>query len=1073
MRKIIPWALFLLIAKNSPGQCFNNVNTRTTDPKEDYIDGKNPNAIRIMNTSNQLVSNPNHFDWTDPTASNLWYWSSSTTVPPAVIYLPYYCDVNGVTNINGACTNQNIYYYQQLINNFPQGISLHDQNKMFDILPEDGWELIFKNFGTPGTTQNVVNPQPTFILYNRYTGKLKVFAAATGLDPAYTTITNVNRAALRVSFPYTDKTALLGLATPISQVMKSYTVSATQGAANHFMNNEFCTPNMISYLAPSGSAPPQYQWLTSEFVVPYDPCTCFNTNAAQIKVSIVYWSNSTIDMGGLITGKLNASPAGFWTGNNLDQNNKGASVATDGNVLNGIEGALKTYETWSGYAEKVKKMFETKSGGTQGNIGTTNIEINTIVNNWYDETGQTGSTTQQQKNAQYYNSVLGGSTGNADEGAADGSGFLSVLNNVASISPYVAAVVSLVDFVVAGGQENTVDNRAHVLIDNPSPPLDYHVDEMVQLQGQISTQTEPTSVYAYVPGSKQTYNVTGPAPIYNNILGVFNILEQPTFERTPLQITYSYPFWTNYNFSYSYECIAHDANGPLVSTDADFNMVTTPVLHYKINQGVKYLINPNAHVDVVGIDAAIVVEYDNTENFQIVNSAALSTRPMIPFYSQMGQPTPYAAPPAPSLQDRINYISAQSGLTLEYMSDDFPSAANSIIRFRTPYVPLECMTNLNFLLYGNTAPGKAPKTYLKLVCKFVRQNSTNADPIIHIQTFDITDGIKNPSTQAQINNAGVTTIGVMPSFAPVCNSINTGSHCLTWTDASGAHPCDLAYSLTYGSANFNSFNLTQFAYQNPFIANNTIGAGTNNMSNTDMVISGDVSIGTTDIANGNVSFQTPNASHIIGTATNPGPNGTVARIFARKDVIFNGTFTFMNSTDVRAGEMIEIPPGSEATINADAQLIIDPHSILGILMGCTSSAPVTSFEASTNDANALCNGGALRMASPPDTAQTGKDTLVAGVPENGITKNNFQRVIQNFNAIPNPTDGHLKVVLTNATDYPASVSIENVLGYKVYELKNPDSYEINLDLTQLPKGLYIIRVDSKEGGAVTKRIIKD
>jgi hypothetical protein len=1065
MKKIIPWVVFLLIVKSSPGQngCFNNVNTRTTDPKEDYIDGKNPNASRVMDANNHLIANPNHFDWTDPTANNLWYWNASTAVNPAVIYLPYYCDINGVSNTNGACTNQNIYYYQQLINNFPSGITVHDQNKLFDILPEDGWELLFKNFGTPGINQNVINHQPTFILYNRYTGKLKVFAAATGLQQGLSNLTNINRAALRVSFPNNDKTALLGMAQPISQVMKSYTVSPSQGAATHYMNNEFCTPNVISHLnGSSGNTPPEYQWLMSEFIVPYDPCTCFSTNIPEIKVSIVYWSNSTVDMGGLITGKLNATPADFYNGNNLDQNNKGANVTTKGNVVNGIEGALKSYETWSGYSEKVKALFETKSGGTSGSIGTNNIEINSVVNTWYDETGQTGSTTQQQKNTLYYNVVLGGSSGNADDGVAEGSGFKSAVSNIASISPYVAAFVSFVNVLTAGGQENEVDNRAHVQVDNPAPPVDYNVDLAVKLTGQISTQTEPTPIFPYVPGSRQTYNITGPAPMYNNILGVFNLLEQPTFERTPLQITNSFPMWTNPNYLQSFQCNASPA-----TTDADFNAVTTPVLHYKINQGVKYLLNPNANVDMVSIDAAIVVEYGSSEDFMVANSGILLSKPLIPFYSQVGQS-------APTLQNRINFISTQSGLILESISDDFPAESSSIIRFRTPYVPLECMSSLNFLLYGNTAPSKAPKTYLKLVCKFKRQNNPDADPIIHIQTFDITDAIKNPSTQAQINNAGTVNLSNVPIFTQVCNNINLSVPCLIWFDAGGGqHQCFQSFNVVHGAANLNSFNLTQFAYQNPFIANNTTGAGSNNMSTSNMLISGDISVGTTEVANGDISFQTPNTSHIIGTTTNPGPNGNVASIFAKQDVIFNGTFTFMNITDVRAGQMIEIPPGSEAAINADAQLIIDPRSILGILLGCTSPAPVTSFEANTNDANALCNSGALRMASSPDTTQSGKDTLVAGVSEDGITKNNYQRVIQNFNAIPNPTDGHLKILLTNATDYPASVSIENVLGYKVYELKSPDSYEINLDLTELSKGIYFVRVNSKEGGAVTKRIIKD
>jgi hypothetical protein len=1065
MKKIIYWTAFLLIAKSSPGQngCFNNLNTRTTDPTEYFAsDGLNPNAQKITGQSG-LVDNPRHFNWIDPTATHYWYWSTSTNDAPAVIYLPYYCDGQGVSNINGACTNQNIYYYQQLINNFPTGISTHDKNKMFDILPEDGWELMFKNFGTPGTGVNVATHQPTFILYNRFTGKMKVFAAATGLHQGLSQLTNVNRAALRVSFPNNDKTALLGMAKPITQVMMSYSVSPSQGSAGHYMNNEFITPNAISHLGSAGTnAPPDYQWLMSEFIVPYDPCTCFSTNIPTIKVSILFWSNSQIDMGGLISGKLNATPADFYNGNNLDQNNKGASVATNGNIANSVEGALKTYETWSGYAEKVKKFLESKSGGS-GGMNTSNIQINTIVNNWSMQTGNGIGQTQQQKNTLYYNLVLGGSTGNADGGVKEGVGFKEVLNNIASVSPYVAAFISFVDLFAGGGQENVATDPTHVIIDNPSPPVDYNVDLKVKLTGQISTQTEPTPIFPFVPGSRTSYNTPGPAPMYNNILGVFNLMAQPSFERTPLQVTFTSPTWVNTNYPYTDQC-----NANTITLDPGFNQLGTSVQHYKINQNVKYLLNPNAMLDVMGIDAAIVLEYDNTEDFTIANASNLGSQQLIPFYSQVGQS-------APTLQNRIDFITAQSGLMLESISDDFPAETTSIIRFRTAYVPLECLNSLNFLMYGNSSVAGMPKTYLKLVCKFKKQNNTDSDPVIHIQTFDITDAVRNPSNQSQINGAGTVSFSSPPAFTEVCNhrAIQGAPPCLIWFDSNGSHDCYQSFNVNFPDPVINSISLTQFAYQNPFVANDNIAQSNINMSTSNMVISGDVSIGTTKIANGDVSFQTPNTSHIIGTSANPGPNGTVAKIFAKNDVTFNGTFTFTNSTEVRAGHQITIPSPDEVVIAGEADLMIDPNgSIVSLLLGCSSPGQVTSLAASTSDANNMCNGGVLRSAPPSDTTSSGGTATAASLPETKPIME-LQRVIQEFNVMPNPTDGHVRVLLTNAGEYPASVSVENILGNKVYEIASPNSYEIDFNLSELAKGVYIVRVDSKAGGTVTKRIIKN
>ncbi|NJM94398.1 MAG: hypothetical protein HC842_06805, partial [Cytophagales bacterium] len=43
-----------------------------------------------------------------------------------------------------------------------------------DFLPEDGWELLAENMGRPGDYDSAVQ-YPTFFLYNRYTGKLRLF----------------------------------------------------------------------------------------------------------------------------------------------------------------------------------------------------------------------------------------------------------------------------------------------------------------------------------------------------------------------------------------------------------------------------------------------------------------------------------------------------------------------------------------------------------------------------------------------------------------------------------------------------------------------------------------------------------------------------------------------------------------------------------------------------------------------------------------------------------------------------------------------------------------------------------
>ena len=1057
-------------------QCYNNLNTRTTDPTELYAaDGKNPNTVYL--DAAHTIPNPKHFNWINPTITHNWYWSQNTAIPAGQILLPYYCNGSLPTFADGSCQNENTYYYKNLIDNFATGISVHDKNKAFDILPEDGWELMYKYFGEVSTPLNNDAKIPSFVLYNRYTSKLKVFAAATGLPASFIGISNVNRAALRLSFAQTQRTALFGMAQPITQVLSAYTVSPTQANDSHFMNNEFDTPNADLQLNPSsGNIQPQYQWLMSEFTVPYDPCTCVSAaspnNIPQIQVSIVLFSDQTIDMAGIITGKLTATPSDFFSGDHLNINNKGDAVATKGNVQNGLEGALKGYESWSGYAEKVKGIFEDKSGGNTSGLSTTNIQINSVVNSWFSSTNQSGTYTQQQKNTSFYNIVLGGTAGKPDEGISKFAGFKSILSNIATIAPYVGAFVGLIDAFSGGGQENAVDNITHVTIDNPPPPSNYDVDLKVKLSGKISTQLEAVKFNIDVPGSRSTYNITGPAPIYNNILGVFNILNQPKFERTPLQITNSFSSYTNYNFPYSSQCLAHP-----VTFDADFNNINLPVWQYKISQNVKYILNPAAMLDIESIDASIVLEYDNATSLNITNATQLNNQQQIPFHTQIAQT-------GVNLENRINYMK-QSGLELEYVSDDYPLGNSSILRFRTPYVPLESLGNINFLLYGSPGLNFTPKTYLKLYCRFKNQNSTNSDPVVIIQTFDISNAITNSTLKPQINNAGTINITAPPVFTTFCPYVY-GNTCLIWVDGSGNHPCDQSYDVNYPPPTINSLNLNSLAYPNIYIQPSSIfnGGGT-------FATASNITFNTFTGPQSLITYPTNPALFITleniyfeNNSINPAPainiNLPYDNFIASKGIYFDinsENITFQNSYFIAGKEIvIDNPKGVGVTFLDETVLAIEPNTtnVYNGVWGNYGQNIISNLANDNTDINPVCASGALRLmanAANPKTAGANGVNPIKQTP-------NFKTLEQNDYKIgiyPNPTTGNLNVNFFTATAKNVILSIEDVTGKLLLQqnISVEQGYSNNvLDLQSYLNGIYILKITNAQGGIIkTEKVV--
>jgi hypothetical protein len=93
--------------------------------------------------SQTCASNRDPWDWTAP-VSQLVYLNDGGVIARAV-NLPYYAFDGFATNLND-----------------PAGA---------DVLPANGWVLLFRSFGTPSCGTNM----PYFILYNRYSGLLRVF----------------------------------------------------------------------------------------------------------------------------------------------------------------------------------------------------------------------------------------------------------------------------------------------------------------------------------------------------------------------------------------------------------------------------------------------------------------------------------------------------------------------------------------------------------------------------------------------------------------------------------------------------------------------------------------------------------------------------------------------------------------------------------------------------------------------------------------------------------------------------------------------------------------------------------
>ena len=135
------------------------------------------------------------------------------------------------------------------IKQFYDALSL---NKKIDNLPTDGWELIQYDLGT--SVEPTTNP-PYLIIYNKYTGILRVFVYMPG--DIYSEQTSGAYINLRFDGDF-SKSALLATADKELLSMEDFTNVNQLAVANKY------------YTAQTDN------WFMADFPMTYDPCTCHN-----------------------------------------------------------------------------------------------------------------------------------------------------------------------------------------------------------------------------------------------------------------------------------------------------------------------------------------------------------------------------------------------------------------------------------------------------------------------------------------------------------------------------------------------------------------------------------------------------------------------------------------------------------------------------------------------------------------------------------------------------------------------------------------------------------------------------
>jgi hypothetical protein len=359
-----------------------------------------------------------------------------------------------------------------------------------DYRPEDGWELIKQEMGAPFDAQSdefiSMIDHPLFILYNKYTGVLRVFVAILKKDGGYTT----SSVTLRHLDPGSPLTSVLDLS------------AATKEVPLRPVDEFSGVPEMSAILKYRNT---DRHWMYADFVMSYDPCICSYESRLIVVVDLV--QEAKISLSGSTAGEI------------VTIDNQEQKVETERstfsldlkNAPTVAKKAVQAYHTWNDFKNSMEK----------------NIDAHFQYGPYLS---------QELKDKIEYQKEQRPAALNLLETVISKSRFL---RGALSAVPFVGPAMELLSLFTGGGKDPEVPQKVEVA------PLS--INTTSNYTGVITTKTFHRSSTFLTPGSyiPDLTTVADQYPYYNEPMGLFSMISRPEAEiyQVEVPMQYSYPNW--------------------------------------------------------------------------------------------------------------------------------------------------------------------------------------------------------------------------------------------------------------------------------------------------------------------------------------------------------------------------------------------------------------------------------------------------------------------------------------------------------------------------------------------------
>lgn len=982
----------LLLSLPSYGQCWDNINTTTTDWTK-------KNSVNTWN-------------WTQETFDMYITGSSSNPVP---IISPFWATGGG-----SAFNNINLFDFQK-----------HTTADKKDFHPNDGWELLIKHFGSPGASNNAVS-NPYFCLYNRHTGKIRAFL----LVPYKTNDLSKTGAVLKVDFPSDRRrTALFQHMEPIGHSVKYFNINLYADVANNYVNED-------------------YRWLYSEFTVAYDPCTCHDlNNSKESLIEFTYYlvQESKIDakIEGTLSEKVteNQKPV---TGN------PGFALTGFDDLKKLYQAGQKGYKEYGKYKDEFNKFLNNHTDSAwRGKIWRMLQDVkssdegfyNEIIADLYPDLGYTDLSYEQYMSGTF-------DVNPSAFMVLEKTDFLTrhygTIKGIASFVPYVGAAIGVYDLLTSGGKSGSSTQVSQ-------GPMVFEAN--LTLDGNLKLVSPISAPGFYTPGFT-TSPTTNFIPTYNNILGVFNILDLPEFEFSEIQ-----PNVINHTANYLENTGRLDLRNNCEINYSNFHNLDgardVKFRQYKPKTPLKYVLNPASNMEIESVEAALIVKYMGKNELFLDRPSDFTNIVALPFYSKitlpdvndtmlklgltvdnilLNPPDPiFTHPGTPNMAtgvyinknnmifnstldkvadvtyikdattsaniERIKSIESSTNLQLDMLSPKYPKEDSSFIQFRTDYLPATCFNQLSLTLLANQ---NFPRAYVKIMVRLKHKTDPTISPVTLIFSYDIVEKL---NTATNSNLTGTYDAKVWGS---------------NWeTNVRNGWKCSNSFSFTSADISnyryFDDFKITSLPHQpNFFKPHDQIYTGQQNLT-------------------------------IIGNLTVPDN----AVIPPNSSIIAGGTIQFGENVTIGSGSIIK----SGKSITNPNNIIIEPNVILEIgeandlKLNC-SNYDYASVHLTNPEITSICN------------SEHYKTRAVLSTPSHNNADDTASFTSFNFNLFPNPNSGNFVISFENEQPDSYELEVFNYAGLLIHseQLKSIQGFNTKkVELSNVNDGVYFIHLSTKSG----------